>query len=135
MLELRADLIAALIAHVRLDHPVEACGVIVGRSTPDRHIPMVNAARSQRFFRFHAKQWLLVQKQMCQLGERLLVVYHSHTHSPAYPSRSDVQFGVTPPWTHHVLLSTQDPDTTDIQAYRYVDGNAIPVQLQISDQG
>ena len=46
---LRADLVRAMTAHARLDAPVEACGVIAGVDTPNRHIPMRNAARSSQF--------------------------------------------------------------------------------------
>ena len=48
MLTIRRELVEAMIAHARADHPDEACGVIAGpegTDRPERFIPMVNAAR------------------------------------------------------------------------------------------
>lgn len=47
MLVIRADLVNAMVAHARRDHPDEACGVLAGpegSDRPERHIPMTNAA-------------------------------------------------------------------------------------------
>jgi len=55
VLVIRADLVEAIIAHARRDHPDEACGVLAGpegSDRPERHIPMINAERSPTFYRF-----------------------------------------------------------------------------------
>lgn len=54
VLVIRADLVNAMVAHARRDHPDEACGVLAGpegSDRPERHIPMTNAERSPTFYR------------------------------------------------------------------------------------
>ena len=65
-------------------------------------------------------------------GERPWVIYHSHTRGPAYPSRSDIEFGHDPQVVH-VILAVHDPVDTDVRAYRIVQGQVTLVQLVVED--
>ncbi|KLO28177.1 Mov34/MPN/PAD-1 family protein [Mycobacterium haemophilum] len=124
MLVIRADLVAAMVAHARRDHPDEACGVLAGpegSGRPERHIPMVNAERSPTFYRFDAHEQLHVWRAMEDAGEAAVVIYHSHTATEAYPSRMDVNLAAEPD-AHYVLVSTRDPDRHELRSYRIVDG-------------
>ncbi|AKN16564.1 Mov34/MPN/PAD-1 family protein [Mycobacterium haemophilum DSM 44634] len=124
MLVIRADLVAAMVAHARRDHPDEACGVLAGpegSGRPERHIPMVNAERSPTFYRFDAHEQLHVWRAMEDAGEAAVVIYHSHTATEAYPSRTDVNLAAEPD-AHYVLVSTRDPDRHELRSYRIVDG-------------
>ena len=63
MLVIRADLVEAMVAHARADHPDEACGILPGpegSDRPERHVAMVNAERSPTFYRFDAQEQLAV---------------------------------------------------------------------------
>ena len=63
VLVIRADLVEAVVAHARRDHPDEACGVLAGpegSDRPERHIPMANAERSPTFYRFDSHEQLKV---------------------------------------------------------------------------
>ena len=76
MLVIRADLVDAMVAHARADHPDEACGVIAGpegSDRPERHIPMVNAERSPTFYRFDSGEQLKVWRQMEEADEAPVV--------------------------------------------------------------
>ena len=124
MLVIRADLVDAIVAHARADHPDEACGVIAGREgsdRPERHIPMMNAERSPTFYRFDSGEQLNVWRQMEEADEAPVVIYHSHTATEAYPSRTDVSYAAEPD-AHYVLVSTRDPDSHELRSYRIVDG-------------
>jgi proteasome lid subunit RPN8/RPN11 len=123
-LMIRADLVDAIVAHARADHPDEACGVIAGpdgSDRPKRHIPMTNAERSPTFYRFDSGEQLKVWRQMEDTDEVPVVIYHSHTATEAYPSRTDVSYAAEPD-AHYVLVSTRDPDRHELRSYRIVDG-------------
>ena len=124
MLVIRADLVDAMVAHARADHPDEACGVIAGpegSDRPERHIPMINAERSPTFYRFDSGEQLKIWREMDNADEVPVVIYHSHTATEAYPSRTDVSYAAEP-GAHYVLLSTRDPDRHEVRSYRIVDG-------------
>ncbi|TWP52618.1 M67 family metallopeptidase [Lentzea tibetensis] len=124
MLVIRRDLVDAMVAHARRDHPDEACGVIAGPAgtdSPERFIPMDNAERSPTFYRFDAAEQLKVWREMDANDEVPVVVYHSHTATEAYPSRTDVSFAGEPD-AHYVLVSTRDPVEHEVRSYRIVDG-------------
>ncbi len=124
MLVIRADLVDAMVAHARADHPDEACGVIAGpegSDRPERFIPMVNAERSPTFYRFDSMEHLKVWKAMDDADEVPVVIYHSHTGTEAYPSRTDVAIAAEPD-AHYVLVSTRDPEVHELRSYRIVDG-------------
>ncbi|MQA11160.1 MAG: peptidase [Pseudonocardiaceae bacterium] len=124
VLRIRRDLVDAIWAHARRDHPDEACGVIAGPErapVPERHIPMENAERSPTFYRFDSMEQLKVWREMDQNDEVPVVIYHSHTATEAYPSRTDVSYAAEPD-AHYVLVSTREPENTEFRSYRIVDG-------------
>ncbi|MBS9535796.1 M67 family metallopeptidase [Mycobacterium sp. M1] len=124
MLTIRADLVDAMVAHARADHPDEACGVLAGpegSDRPERHIAMLNAERSPTFYRFDSAEQLRVWRGMDDDDEVPVVIYHSHTATEAYPSRTDIALAGEPD-AHYVLVSTRDPDRHELRSYRIVDG-------------
>ncbi|MBU3066726.1 M67 family metallopeptidase [Nocardia sp. NEAU-G5] len=124
VLEIRADLVEAMVAHARADHPDEACGVIAGpegTDRPERFVPMDNAERSPTFYRFDSGEQLRVWREMDDRDEEPVVVYHSHTATEAYPSRTDISYA-SEPNAHYVLVSTRDPEQHELRSYRIVEG-------------
>ncbi|UVS77441.1 CysO-cysteine peptidase [Actinokineospora sp. UTMC 2448] len=124
MLQIRRDLVDAMVAHARRDHPDEACGVIAGpegSDRPERFIPMLNAARSPTFYEFDSTDLLRLYRDMDSRDEVPVVIYHSHTATEAYPSRTDISYASEPD-AHYVLVSTRDPEVHELRSYRIVDG-------------
>ena len=124
MLTIRRDLVDAMVAHARRDHPDEACGVLPGPAAsdrPERFVEMINAERSPTFYRFDSAEQLKVWRAMDAADEEPVVIYHSHTATEAYPSRTDISYAWEPA-AHYVLISTRDPDTHELRSYRIVDG-------------
>ncbi|MGQ4596326.1 Mov34/MPN/PAD-1 family protein [Nocardia sp. R6R-6] len=133
MLVIRADLVEAMVAHARADHPDEACGVIAGpegSDRPERFIAMVNAERSPTFYRFDSGEQLKVWREMDEADETPVVIYHSHTATDAYPSRTDVSYA-SEPFAHYVLISTRDPEQHELRSYRIVDGEVAEEPVRI----
>ena len=125
-LTIRRDLVEKMVAHARRDHPDEACGVIAGpegSDRPERFIEMLNAERSPTFYRFDSGEQLRVWRGMDDADEEPVVIYHSHTATEAYPSRTDAKFA-SEPNAHYVLISTRDelgPDA-EVRSFAIVDG-------------
>lgn len=134
---LRIDraLLDAIVAHARRDHPDEACGVVAGPAgsdTPTRHIPMENAARSMTFYEFDSMEYLRVWREMDDRDEEPVVIYHSHTATEAYPSRTDISFAGWPE-AHYLLVSTRAEDSTEIRSFRIVDGTVAEEPVHVVD--
>ena len=124
MLTIDAAIREQIIAHARADHPDEACGVVagpVGSDRPVRFIPMANAARSTTFYEFDSMDLLKLYREMDDRDEVPVIVYHSHTATEAYPSRTDISYASEPD-AHYVLVSTRDPDEVEFRSFRIVDG-------------
>jgi proteasome lid subunit RPN8/RPN11 len=82
---------------------------------------MLNAARSPTFYEFDSADLLRLYKEMDANDEEPVVIYHSHTATEAYPSRTDISYA-SEPNAHYVLVSTRDPDQVQFRSFRIVDG-------------
>jgi [CysO sulfur-carrier protein]-S-L-cysteine hydrolase len=124
VLTITRELRDQIVAHARKDHPDEACGILAGPAgtdRPTRFIPMTNAARSPTFYEFDSTEQFQLYKEMDERDEEPVVIYHSHTATEAYPSRTDIGLAAEP-GAHYVLVSTRDEDRTEFRSYRIVDG-------------
>jgi proteasome lid subunit RPN8/RPN11 len=124
VLTISRELHDQIVAHARADHPDEACGVVAGpegTDRPERFIPMLNAARSPTFYEFDSMDLLRLYREMDDRDEVPVVIYHSHTATEAYPSRTDISYA-SEPEAHYVLVSTRESATTEFRSYRIVDG-------------
>jgi proteasome lid subunit RPN8/RPN11 len=130
----------AIVAHARADHPDEACGVVAGPAgsdRPSRFVPMANAERSPTFYTFDSTEQFKVWKEMDDRDEEPVVIYHSHTATEAYPSRTDTDLA-SEPNAHYVLVSTRDADGLgdfQFRSYRIVDGVATEEEVVVVPGG
>jgi proteasome lid subunit RPN8/RPN11 len=127
----------AIIAHARRDHPDEACGVVagpLGSDLPARFVPMLNAAMSPTFYEFDSGDLLALYREMDDRDEEPVVIYHSHTSTEAYPSRTDIDLAGEP-GAHYVLVSTRDGADQDgpveFRSYRIVDGAVTEEEVRV----
>jgi len=122
VLTLSQALLDQVLAHARRDHPDECCGVIAGKDgAATRVIPMENAERSPTGFSFESGEWLRVYRAVDDADEDLLAVYHSHTATEAYPSRTDVLWAQHNEFAHWLLVSTRSDDD-EVRSYTISDG-------------
>ncbi|GAA3386256.1 M67 family metallopeptidase [Cryptosporangium minutisporangium] len=124
----------AIVAHARRDHPDEACGVVAGPAGSDRpvrFIPMLNAARSPTFYEFDSMDLLKLYRELDDRDEEPVVIYHSHTATEAYPSRTDISYAQEP-GAHYVLVSTRDEETVEFRSFRIVDGVVTEEPVEIA---
>jgi len=109
------------------------CAGPEGSDRPERFIAMTNAERSPTFYRFDSMEQLRVWREMDDNDEVPVVIYHSHTGTEAYPSRTDVAIAAEPD-AHYVLISTRDPDEHEFRSYRIVDGVVTEEPVDIVEQ-
>ena len=121
-LTLPQSMVDQVLAHARRDHPDECCGVISAKDgAAARLVEMENAERSPTGFTFDSAEWLRVYRELDDADEEPWVVYHSHTATEAYPSRTDISYA-NEPGAHYVLISTRDPQVAEVRSFRIVDG-------------
>jgi len=130
----------AIVEHARKDHPDEACGVVAGPAGSDRavrFVPMLNAAMSPTFYEFDSGDLLRLYKEMDERDEEPVVIYHSHTATEAYPSRTDINLAQEP-GAHYVLVSTQDgadspayDGPVEFRSYRIIDGEVVEEEVRV----
>ncbi|WP_433327981.1 Mov34/MPN/PAD-1 family protein [Spirillospora sp. CA-294931] len=135
MLTIERALVDLIVAHARADHPDEACGVVagaLGSDRPTRFVAMTNAERSPTFYRFDSLEQLMVWREMDDRDEEPVVIYHSHTATEAYPSRTDISYAAEPN-AHYVLVSTRDEHEVEFRSYRIVDGVVTEEEVAVVD--
>ena len=136
MLTISRALLDAVIAHAKADHPDEACGVIAGPAgtgRPERFIPMTNAERSPTFYRFDSMEQYRVWREMDDRDEEPVVIYHSHTATQAYPSRTDISLA-SEPAAHYLLVSTRDAAAPEARSFRIVDGVVAEEEIRLDGE-
>jgi len=73
---------------------------------------------------------------MDEADEEIVVVYHSHTATEAYPSRTDISYAAEPQ-AHYVLVSTAesgaDEGPNEVRSYRIVDGVVTEEEIDITE--
>jgi proteasome lid subunit RPN8/RPN11 len=102
----------------------------LGSDRPSRFIPMLNAERSPTFYRFDSVEQLKVWREMDDNDEEPVVIYHSHTATEAYPSRTDISFASEPD-AHYVLVSTREPDSEEFRSFRILDGQVTEEPVEV----
>ncbi len=136
-LEISSHFVDAILNQSRAEYPNEACGVIVGPIGSGRALrmkPMINAAQSPVFYEFAAMDLLGLYREIDDRDEEIVVIYHSHPGSEAYPSHTDIAYAGEP-GAHYVLVSTRAEiaPVTEFRSFRIIDGAIIEESVAITD--
>ena len=119
MLRLPRNLYLEMVAHCIAGLPDEACGLVAGVAGSDaveRLYPASNASASARVYTVEPRDLLAADKDAERAGLELIGVYHSHTHTDAFPSPTDIAQAPDPGW-HYVLVSLRDTHPV-VRSYR-----------------
>ena len=111
---------------------VEVCGLIAAKGGRPRHcIPVPNvSAQPQRLFAMDPARQIDAQRRMREQGEELFGIYHSHPHSPAEPSATDLEQAGYPE-ALYIIVSLNTKGVLEMRGFRLKDGKATEVQLEI----
>ena len=126
MLRLPPEVHLQMLAHALDGMPLEACGLFAGTVDADgsdgtvhRFYPCVNEAASSKVYTVGGLDILRSERDAEANGWQLLGVMHSHTHTDAYPSPTDVAQAPDPEW-HYVIVSLRD-ELPSLRSYRLAD--------------
>lgn len=130
MLELPKDYAERMIAQARAEAPAEACGLIAGhQGRPVKLYPIPNADPSIYRYNMDPRAQLAAMNEMDEQGWDLLAIYHSHTHTAAFPSPTDVKLAFYPD-SLYVIVSLKN-DEPIIRAFTIRDGEIAEAELRI----
>jgi len=123
VLRFAPDVYRAMVGHCYDGLPLEACGLLAGPPGQNKATvcyPTRNTAESARVYTVDPLQHLKADRDAEARGLEIVGVFHSHTHTDAYPSPTDVAQAPDPTW-HYVLVSLRDLAPT-VRSFRIVDG-------------
>jgi proteasome lid subunit RPN8/RPN11 len=112
-----------MVAHCLTGLPEEACGLLAGdidTGAATTCYPTRNLAASSKLYTVDPQEHLRADRDAEAGGHSIIGVFHSHTHTEAYPSPTDVAQAPDPQW-HYVLISLRDIQPV-VRSYRIVDG-------------
>ena len=137
MLRIPQYIIDEMTAHALQLSPVECCGIMAGKSSEEdanvTHIyPIRNEDHSIVSYFMDPKELLWVHKNIRSNQLDLLVIYHSHTHTQAYPSATDVRLAFYPE-AYYVIISLEVKDQPPIMAFRIRNGEIDPVEFSVTE--
>jgi [CysO sulfur-carrier protein]-S-L-cysteine hydrolase len=119
-----------LVAHARAGLPNEACGILAGvDGRVERFFPAQPDEPSPYYYRIESRDQIRIMNEIDAAGLDLLGIYHSHTSSPAYPSRTDAEQAFWPDAVYVIVsLAAADPD---VRGYRMHDMTITEEALRI----
>jgi len=108
--------------HVRLEFPMEACGILAGRDELVRKVyPMINKDESAYSYFMDPRDQFRVVRDARNAGLSLLAIYHSHTASEAYPSERDRELAFYPD-LDYIIVSLAHLNRPVMRAFRIRNG-------------
>lgn len=115
-MQIAREFIDAMIQHAREDDPNECCGALAAKDgRVIAHFRIANATPSPYRYQFDPKEHMLTMHKIEDLGA-VEVFYHSHTHSPARPSATDIRLAENWPG-YYLLVSLMDKEHPDVRLY------------------
>jgi len=155
VLKIPRQILDEMIAHARELDPYECCGLLAGANgSVSRHYRITNtvakdaravevfdgadvkqlgtlsdSTKAEVAYFMDPREMLAAFKDMRQRNLDLTVIYHSHTHSPAYPSTTDVGLAYYPD-AAYLIISLEDKSAPDLRAYWIKDRIASPAEFE-----
>jgi len=121
VIELGDGFYEEMVGQALRDFPNEACGLIAARDgVPTKVYPMKNADSSPVTYRLDPKEQLQAFNDIDDHGWELWAIYHSHTHSEAYPSETDRRQAFYPE-ARYLILSLEDRERPVLRGFRIED--------------
>jgi [CysO sulfur-carrier protein]-S-L-cysteine hydrolase len=132
MAELDAVFVKEIVEQGLREFPNECCGVIASEAgVPVKVFQMTNDDASPVSYRLDGKEQLLVFEELDERGWDLWAIYHSHTHSEAYPSETDVKLAFYPE-ARYLLLSLTDREDPVLRSFTIIEGEITEEEMVVT---
>ena len=131
MLQIEKRFQDQMIAHALEDNSIECCGILAGTDGSFQQLyRMTNVENSPYRFSWDSRELIKIWNEMEDNGWEHRAVYHSHTHSVAYPSTTDVRLAAWPE-AYYIIISLEDKHSPVTRAFRIVEGTISEEELQV----
>ena len=132
VLQIDDTLFKEMAEHGLREFPNEACGLLAGRGgVPVRFFAMKNLEASPVSYRLDPKEQLRAFNEMDDGGLDLVAIFHTHTHSEAYPSETDTPLAFYPD-ASYLVMSLSDREHPVLRAFRILEGEITEEELTIT---
>ena len=136
MIEISDEFVLEMVEHSRLENPNECCGILAGTEGKVTKLYRIqNSTPSPYRYVMDPNEQLKAMKDADERSLDLMAFYHSHTHSPAYPSDTDVRMATESGWVDfcYVLVSLEDSSKPDVRFFDIsADGNVNEEEVKIT---
>ena len=138
MLELRRHHWLEMLAEAWDRYPFEGCGLLIGSAEGDaveRFVPIRNEADSSRYYRLDGPEYAKAALRADRDGLDIIGVMHSHTHSVAYPSPTDVAEASKPlvPASWHWVIVSLGWGYPELRSFKILAGEIAEEPLRLAD--
>ena len=131
MIELERAFFDEMVQHGLAGFPNEACGLLAGKGgRPVKFFAMTNQDSSPVSYRLDPREQLTVFDEIDDEGWDLLGIFHTHTHSEAYPSETDLRQAFYPE-ALYLLMSLSDREKPVLRGFRIEDGKVVEDEVAI----
>ena len=128
MLHIGREFADEMIAHALEDDPNECCGILAGKAKAvEKLYRITNTAKSPYRYLMDPQEQFNAMRDSENEGWDLLAFYHSHTHSPAYPSMTDVRMALQSGYhnEYYVLVSLESKEDPEIRSFHILESGDI----------
>ena len=131
-------ILASMISHALESDPEECCGVLIGADDKAEEMRRIRNAHPEPVRRYEMPPMELMRAESDAeaKGRKIVAIYHSHTHTQAYPSQTDVNNAVQSWWTepYYVLVSLVEKTRPIVRAFR-ISEDATVTEVTIATDG
>jgi [CysO sulfur-carrier protein]-S-L-cysteine hydrolase len=132
MVELDGVFYKEIVEQALREFPNEACGLIAAEAgVPVKVYAMKNANASSDTYRFDAQEQFEVFDELDDRGWDIWAIYHSHTHSEAYPSKTDIELAFYPD-SRYLLLSVADREQPVLRSFFIREGEVTEEEMTVT---
>jgi proteasome lid subunit RPN8/RPN11 len=132
MIQLPRTIVNQILAHAQRFPEQEICGLIgADAGQPLHSYPVDNSdAQPRSRFTMDPKQQIDAMRKMRDSGEELFAIYHSHPHTPAMPSVTDLEQAAYPE-AHYLIVSLNTEGVLEMRAFRLKGGEMESEDIEV----
>lgn len=132
MIHLPAELRTTMLAHAYACHPEESCGLLAGDTQGNltMAIATTNVLRSSTNYTIEPREQFKAMSYAEQRGWEIVGVFHSHPHTRAYPSPTDLRLAPDPTWIY-IVIGLERMDDPAIRAFRMTEGQITEQRIEV----
>ncbi len=131
MIRIPGSVYDAIVEHAKKESPLECCGILAGKGrTVEKSFELTNTEKSSIRFLMSPQEQLKAFEEMEKDSVEMIAIYHSHPHSTAFPSETDVKMAFYPE-VSSIIISLEEKDNPVVKAFRIDKGTVLPEEIEV----